>query len=81
MPAKYSVTTTKLNGDGVHGAWLFIGSPIVQMAAWLWYDHEPIFWTLALIALTGITFLCGFVLLLIGRDYYTLVDENPPVRS
>jgi hypothetical protein len=74
MSTKYSITTTKLNGDGIHGAWQFIGSPIVQMAAWLWYSHQKFFGRLALIELTGITFLCGFVLLLIGRDYYTLVD-------
>ena len=50
ISAKYRVTTSQLNRDGVHGAWLFMLSPILQMAG---YIREPSFWPLALIAVTG----------------------------
>lgn len=75
MTEKYRVTTSQLNRDGVHGAWLLLLSPIFQMAGWLWYFREPSAWPLALIAVTSLTFLGGFILLLVGRDQYTRMDE------
>jgi hypothetical protein len=77
MPVRYRVTTrSRLNGDGVHGVWLFVGSPLVQACAWAWYLSWPGWWPLGLIGITSLTFLGGFVLLLVGRDYDSTVDET-----
>jgi len=77
MPVRYRVTTrSRLNGDGVHGAGLFVGSPLVQAGGWTWYLSAPGWWPLGLIGVTSLTFLGGFVLLLIGRDYDSIIDET-----
>ena len=77
MPTRYNVRTkSRLNGDGVWGAWLLILSPLGQALGWFWYVREPTFWALALAAVATMAFLSGFVLLMIGRDYDSIVDER-----
>lgn len=77
MPTKYRVTTTsRLNADGVYGAWMLVISPLLQALAWVWYFSVPEWWALALIGITGVTFLGGFVLILVGREYDSVVDET-----
>jgi hypothetical protein len=68
-------TRSHLNADGVHGAWLFMLSPILNGLAWWWYFREPDMWPLIAIVATAIAFLGGFILLLVGRDYDSKVDE------
>ena len=43
---------------------------------WTWYLSAPGWWPLGLIGVTSLTFLGGFVLLLIGRDYDSIIDET-----
>nr|WP_155249145.1 hypothetical protein [Mesorhizobium loti] len=77
MPIKYRVTTrSRLNSDGVHGTWMLLISPLLQACAWAWYFSAPEWWALALIAITTVTFLGGFVLVLVGREYDSVVDET-----
>lgn len=77
MPIKYRVTTrSRLNGDGVYGAWMLVISLLLQALGWAWYFTVPEWWALGLIAITGVTFLGGFVLLLVGRDFDSIVDET-----
>jgi hypothetical protein len=65
----------RLDADGVHGAWLFMLSPILNGLSWWWYFGQPGMWPLIAIVGTAIAFLGGFILLLIGRDYDSKVDE------
>lgn len=77
MPIRYRVTTrSRLNQDGVFGAWMLIVSPLLQASGWRWYLAVPEWRALGLIAITSVTFLGGFVLLMIGRDYDSTVDET-----
>ncbi|ESY72319.1 hypothetical protein X740_33430 [Mesorhizobium sp. LNHC221B00] len=77
MAIRYRVTTrSRLNGDGLCGAWMLVVSPILQALGWKWYFAVPEWWALAFIAITAATFFGGFVLLMIGRDYDSVVDEN-----
>ncbi|MDF3214830.1 hypothetical protein EN962_02545 [Mesorhizobium sp. M7A.F.Ca.CA.001.09.2.1] len=77
MPIKYRVTTrSRLNTDGVYGAWMLVISPLLQALGWAWYFSVPEWWALGLIAITSVTFFGGFVLVLIGREYDSVVDET-----
>ncbi|QKC83278.1 hypothetical protein [Mesorhizobium sp. NZP2077] len=77
MAIKYRVTTrSRLNGDGVHGVWLLLASPVIQVIGWFWYVSAPGWWPIGLITVTSLAFLGGFVLLLVGRDFDSVVDEN-----
>ncbi|TPL81721.1 hypothetical protein FJ950_22910 [Mesorhizobium sp. B2-3-14] len=49
---------------------------LLQAFAWAWYFKVPEWWALALIAITTVTFLGGFVLVLVGREYDSIVDET-----
>jgi len=49
---------------------------VVQAGGWTWYLSAPGWWPLGLIGVTSLTFLGGFVLLLIGRDYDSIIDET-----
>ncbi|MER9171557.1 hypothetical protein NKI12_30380 [Mesorhizobium australicum] len=77
MAIRYRATTTiRLNTDGIWGAWMLIVSQLVQAISWYYYFAKPDYGWLGLIALTSVTVPCGFVLLLIGRDYDSIVDET-----
>lgn len=77
MPIRYKVTTrSRLTTDGIWGAWMVVLSPLLQALSWKWYLAVPEWWALASIAITNLTFFGGCVLLLIGRDYDSVVDET-----
>jgi hypothetical protein len=77
MAIKYRVRTkSRLNADGVWGAWLLTLSPLMQALGWKWYLAVPEWWALAFIAITTVAFFGGFVLLMIGRDYDSIVDQD-----
>lgn len=77
MPVRYRVTTkSRLNSDGVWGAWLIVISPILHALCWRWYFAVPEWWAVAGLAITAVTFFGGGVMLAIGRDYDSIVDEQ-----
>lgn len=77
MPVRYRVTTkSRLNGDGVWGAWMVVLSPLLQALGWKWYLAVPEWWALAFIAVTMVAFFGGIVMLAVGRDYDSIIDEQ-----
>lgn len=76
MAVRYKVyTRPRLNGDGVWGAWLVVVSPILNVLSWKWYFAVPEWWAVAALVITGATFFAGFVMLMIGRDYDSTIDQ------
>lgn len=72
--SKYQVKTrTFLDGQGSKGAWMFVLSPLIQWAAWRWITN-PAVSTIILLA-AGAAFLLGFVLLLVGREQHSTIEE------
>ena len=72
--AKFRVKTqTLLDEQGVWGAWMFVLSPLVQIAAWRWIG-DPTLATTIIIA-SGAAFLLGFVLLLTGREQHSIIED------
>ena len=77
MSTRYTVTTkSRLNGDGIWGAWMLVVSPVLQGLGWKWYLAVPEWWALAFIAITATTFFSGIVMLAVGRDYTSIVDQT-----
>jgi hypothetical protein len=50
-------------------------SPILNALGWRWYFAVPEWWAVAFLAITGIAFFGGFVMLMIGRDYDSTIDQ------
>ncbi|RWD94516.1 hypothetical protein [Mesorhizobium sp.] len=72
--AKFRVKTqTFLDEQGVWGAWMFVLSPLVQIAAWRWISDLALATTIVIAS--GAAFLLGFVLLLTGREQHSIVEE------
>ncbi|TPI13873.1 hypothetical protein [Mesorhizobium sp. B4-1-1] len=67
-------TQTLLDAQGVKGAWMFVLSPLVQVAAWRWVRDPTL--AMIIIILCGATFLFGFVLLLTGREQHSVVEDD-----
>jgi hypothetical protein len=67
-------TQTVLDAQGIKGAWMFVLSPMVQVAAWRWI-REPTVANIIIIA-GGAAFLLGFVLLLTGREQHSVVEDE-----
>ncbi|MBP1844738.1 hypothetical protein J2046_003005 [Rhizobium petrolearium] len=82
------IMTQTLNDNGRLGAWLFIVSPVVGGACYAWLVSElqhrlsSNLWLAAgLVFLSGLAFLVGAVLVLIGRSYTAAVVPSEPAEE
>ncbi|RWB87434.1 hypothetical protein [Mesorhizobium sp.] len=76
MAITYKVETRQeLTDEGVLGIWMLLISPIVNGLAWWFHQSDPGWLPLAVIAVSGMTFLLGFVLLIVGRGYDSTITQ------
>lgn len=86
---KYRIhTTQQLDENGRIGAWLFVGSPVVSGLCYYWFQVQAaktyggnIAPPAIFMALAGVAFLVGCILLLVGRSQSHTVFEAESTYS